>query len=220
MTRKIVNRSPHREVGVINAGWLLNHAVHHESHLERRFVMSALACPVVENIIHQPITIHLPGDQVRKYTPDYQLYYQGGGSCFIEVKPHIFVQKHEETLAKAKTVFAEMGEKFMVVTDRQIDKNDLGNRSILLMRYARMSFDAIEATACFDVIQAMNKKELRVRDLILHGISEPVIWNLVAKHQLKVPAGFDLSEDTPIAINTQEENCHDLLCAWFAIEAR
>ena len=50
MTRKIVKRAPHREVGVINAAWLLNHPVEHESHLERRFVITALAWHVVKDI--------------------------------------------------------------------------------------------------------------------------------------------------------------------------
>lgn len=47
MPRKVVTRSPHWEVGVVNPVWLLDHAVEHESHLERRFIMVALTCPVV-----------------------------------------------------------------------------------------------------------------------------------------------------------------------------
>jgi hypothetical protein len=50
MSRKVVTRAPHREVGVVNAGWLLNHPVEHESHLERRFVMVALSCPVATHL--------------------------------------------------------------------------------------------------------------------------------------------------------------------------
>lgn len=222
MTRKIVSRSPHREVGVINPGWLLDHSVHHESHLERRFVMSALACPVVEDVIHQPITVKLTLCDIRhsKYTPDYYLKYQGGGGCYIEVKPEIFLKRSEEKLAAAKEYFADVGERFLVVTDKHIDKNDLGARAILLMRYARMSFDAIEASTCIEAIESLNKQEVKVRDLMNKGISDSVIWNLVAKHHLKVPVGLELNEETPISIHSHEEDSHDLLCAWFDIETR
>ena len=75
MSRKVVTRAPHREVGVVNPAWLLDHSVHHESHLERRFIMVALACPVVSDIVHQPFTMDLnwDGPEGRRYTPDFKL---------------------------------------------------------------------------------------------------------------------------------------------------
>ena len=69
MARKIVSRSPHREVVVVNAAWLLDHPVEHESHLERRFIIAALACPVVTDIVHQPFTMPLAyGEGDEKYS--------------------------------------------------------------------------------------------------------------------------------------------------------
>ena len=41
MSRKVVTRAPYREVGVVNPAWLLDHSVHHEYYLERRFIMGA-----------------------------------------------------------------------------------------------------------------------------------------------------------------------------------
>ncbi len=93
MTRKVVTRAPHREVGVVNPAWLLDHAVEHESHLERRFIMVALACPVVLDIVHQPLQLTLvvdsgQGPTERKYTPDFRLTLADGteGSSTASVR--------------------------------------------------------------------------------------------------------------------------------------
>lgn len=218
MTRKIVSGSPHREVGVINPRWLLDHPVHHESHLERRFVMVALACPVVIDIVHQPITIDL--NDGRKYTPDFYIKYEDGDEAYIEVKPRKFVPNHQDTLDTAAKAFAQKGKKYLLVTDEEIDKDGLGKRAILLMRYARMTPDAGQVLKCVRLVEEMASNDPKVKDLIEEGLSDAEIWSLVARHQLRIPAGIKLDADTHVTINREKENCHDQLCAWFGIEAR
>jgi hypothetical protein len=192
MTRKVVTGSPHREVGLVNPRWLINHPIHHESHLERRFVMAALACPVVTDIIHQP----------------------------IEVKPTKFLPKHQETLEAAGEVLARQGKKYLVITDSEIDRDGLGKRAILLMRYARMQLDPETVHHCIRLVETMATQDPTLRELLAEGLSEAEIWNLVARHELRIPPGILLEANTPVSINNQKENCHDQLCAWFGVEAR
>ena len=218
MTRKVVTGSPHREVGLINPGWLLDHPVHHESHLERRFVMAALACPVVTDIVHQPASISL--DSGGTYTPDFLVTLADGDSVYIEVKPQKFLSKHEVKLKAARTTFAAQGKKFLVVTDKEIDKNGMGKRAILLMRYARMHLDPSVIQDYIQLVEQMATDNPTVRDLLEEGLSDAEIWGLVARHKLRIPPGIDLEATTPVSINNQKENCHDQLCAWFDIEAR
>lgn len=217
MTRKIVSGSPHREVGVINPRWLLNHPVHHESHLERRFVMSALACPIITDIVHQPITVELDAETGERYTPDFRLDYKDGDWTYIEVKPEVFLNKHEARLKAAQQYFSSKGEKFLVVTDTQIDKDELGKKAILLMRYARMQFSENETQACLKEFEHYTEKYVEFKDLLARGLSDALIWSMVARHELRIPPGIEMNMETPVSINTEKENCHDQLCAWFGI---
>jgi len=218
MTRKVVTGSPHREVGLVNPRWLLDHPVHHESHLERRFVMAALACPVVTDIVHQPIKVEL-GDGAT-YTPDFYLHYEDGDGAYIEVKPTKFLPDHAERLNDAKNALIKIGQKFLVITDDEIDKDGLGKRAILLMRYARVDLDAGMVSHYIKLIEQMAIDNPTVKDLIEQGLSDAEIWALVARHELRIPPGIQLEATTPVSINTQKENCHDQLCAWFSVEAR
>lgn len=218
MKRKVVTGSPHREVGLINPGWLLDHPVHHESHLERRFVMAALACPVVTDIVHQPVSISL--DSGGTYTPDFLVTLADGDSVYIEVKPTKFLPKHQETLEASSDVLARQGKKYLVITDSEIDRDGLGKRAILLMRYARMQLDPETVHHCIRLVETMATQDPTLMELLAEGLSEAEIWNLVARHELRIPPGIHLEANTPVSINNQKENCHDQLCTWFGIEAR
>ena len=218
MTRKVVTGSPHREVGLVNPRWLINHPIHHESHLERRFVMAALACPVVTDIVHQPIKVDL--DDGATYTPDFYVELADGNGVYIEVKPTKFLPKHQETLEAAGEVLARQGKKYLVITDSEIDRDGLGKRAILLMRYARMQLDPETVHHCIRLVETMATQDPTLRELLAEGLSEAEIWNLVARHELRIPPGIHLEANTPVSINNQKENCHDQLCAWFGVEAR
>ena len=218
MTRKVVTGSPHREVGLVNPRWLLDHPVHHESHLERRFVMAALACPVVTDIVHQPIKVELENGGT--YTPDFYVEFCDGDGVYVEVKPEKFLPKHEETIKSAGKKLASQGKKYLVVTDKEIDKDGLGKRAILLMRYARVPLDPQAIKECISQIESVAVANPTMKDLIEEGLNDAEIWNLVARHELRIPPGIHLEANTPVTINTNKENCHDQLCAWFGIEAR
>jgi hypothetical protein len=223
MTREIVSTSPHREVGIINAGWLLSHPVHHESHLERRFVMAALACPVVTDIVHQPETITLEspaGGDCKKYTPDYQLTLLDGTQVIVEVKPEAFLKKHALTLEAAKQHFEKAGKQYIVVTDKHIDQTQLGQRAILLMRYARIAFTTEQAQECIALIESMANRQASVRELIDQGLNEVLLWSMVGRHKLAVPPPLDMGPETKLTTQQNKENSHDQLLAWFGFATR
>jgi len=215
MERKPVTRSPHREVGVVNPAWLLDHDVEHESHLERRFIMVALSCPVVVDIVHQPLHIWLGPNETEKYTPDFLVRFRDGDSLIVEVKPQIFLRDHAERLARAEQLFNSQGQNFTVITDQQIDRNGLSARAMLLMRYARMLFSDEQALECRHYLQKEFEGSASVRELVEKGVSEALIWNLVARHQLRVPAGINLSPSEEVTFNEIQGGCCDLFHTWF-----
>lgn len=218
MERKVVTRSPHREVGIINPGWLLDHSVEHESHLERRFIMVALACPVVVDIVHQPLHIWLGPDDTEKYTPDFLIRFRDGDELIVEVKPKVFVGNQADKLAAATRKFHEMGKKFVVITDVQIDANGLGARAVLLMRYARMQFSDQEAADCMRILNDECDGSEQVKSLVAKGVSEALIWNMVARHLFRVPAGLNINREERVSINLTQGDCCDFFHAWFGVE--
>ncbi len=217
MPRKIINRSPHREVGVVNAGHLLSHGVEHESHLERRFIITALSCPVVKDIVHQPFHMWLGPDQTQRYTPDFLVTFTNDDQVVIEVKPEVFVPKHQELLDKASQLCKSEGRKFLVVTDKHIDAQGLSARAILLMRYGRIPFSQEQILEARQLLNLDLRSDATLESLVAKGINEELIWHMVAIHQLRTPIGLHMSSQTPVSINLPSEKCHDEFCSWFGI---
>lgn len=217
MTRKVVTRSPRREVGIVNASWLLDHGVEHESHLERRFIMVALSCPVVGDIVHQPFEIWLGPDQTHKYTPDFLVTLADGCKVVVEVKPTVFLKKHKARLEAARTHLSGLGYPFLIATEEQIDAHGLSSRALLLMRYGRLFISEAEALGCRQALEEHFNGSATVKDLVEHGASESVIWNLVATHQFRVPAGLSFSDTESVYVNHREEDCHDFFCTWLGL---
>lgn len=219
MTRKVVTRSPHREVGVVNASWLLDHDIEHESHLERRFIMIALSCPVLLDIEHQPFEIWLGPDKTHKYTPDFLITLADGSKVVIEVKPEVFLDEHRVRLDAARVHLSGMGYPFLVVSDKHIDAHGLSSRAILLMRYGRLFVSSTETLECRRILEEQFNGSASVKDLVEHGVSESAIWNLVATHQFRVPAGLSISDNENVCINTiEKEDCYAFICVWFGVE--
>ena len=223
MGRKVVTRAPHREVGVVNPAWLLDHEVEHESHLERRFIIAALACPVLVDIVHQPLTLTLPalaGTQPQTYTPDFKVRLRDGTVIIIEVKPQKFVDKHASTLQQAEQLVRADGYRFLIVTDEHIDGNELAARSMLLMRYGRLQFSDADAKAHLDLLRDACQGTAYVHQLVSRGLSQEAIWNMVARHKCRVPADFSIDADQIITTTDVQEDCHDYFRAWFGIASR
>ncbi|MEO8390675.1 TnsA endonuclease N-terminal domain-containing protein [Polaromonas sp.] len=217
MTRKVVTRAPAREVGAVNAAWLLEQPVEHESHLEKRFIMIALSCPVVTHIVHQPMTMELiygPNERA-KYTPDFKVRFRDGDQIIVEVKPEVFISENKRTLEAAKKQLAGEGTRYAVFTDKQIDANGLAARALLLMRYGRLWLSDDDALECKRLLEDECAGSARVSSLMARGVSESLIWNMVARHQLRVPAGLNINPHETVEINTPLGECHDYFCAWF-----
>lgn len=218
MTRKVVTRSPHREVGAVNAGWILDHPVEHESWLEKRFIMVALSCPVVVDVVHQPRTLDLVCDEKKvRYTPDFLLHLADDQQIMVEVKPEPYVAKHRVKHEAAASLLAEEGVHFKVVTDKDVDKNNLSARAILLMRYGRMNFTSEEALSCKLELQNRCERTSTVQSLINAGASEELIWHMVARHELRIPPGLNLTPAEEVQINQHPGDCHDFFCRWLGL---
>ncbi len=215
MVRKVITRSPHREVGSVNAEWLLSHPVHHESHLERRFIMICLACPYVLDVEHQPETVELVGEKRTTYTPDFRVTLKDGEQKIVEVKPKKFVAKKQEKLKAAELLFAKKGLAYEVITDQEIDKNGLGMRAIHLHSFARAWIAPSQEDDCIQELTQTFGGSAQLKQLISKGYPSYVIWSLVGRHKLQIPAGINLTEAETVSINQTKENASDFFRTWF-----
>lgn len=216
MTRKIVPRNPHREVGRINCGWLLDHPVEHESHLERRFVIAALACSVVKDIVQQPRTLKLQdGETQYSYTPDYQIFLSEGSHVYVEVKPKVFVAKNAAKFKLATRLLESEGSKFHVITDEMIDREALAARASVLMSYGRLRYFDEEAVECQRDLRLRFPEGARVGALAKAGVPEALVWHLVARHLCRVPNDFVVEAEQLILTNSVQGDTNDYFGAWF-----
>lgn len=221
MTRKVVNRAPHREVGIVNAGWLLDHPVQHESHLERRFIIAALSCPVVCDIQHQPFTLQLSeASAARKYTPDFLITFHDSTNIVVEVKPLAYLKRHEARLGAAEQMLQAQGQRFFVVTDACIDGKDLSARAMLLMRYGRMHCTEVQVQETLNALRRVGRNSISVQQLVEQGLSEDMVWSLVARHQCHVPPDFQVDPTQTITITPYTGDCHDYFQSWFGAAQR
>jgi hypothetical protein len=219
MPRKVVTTSPHREVGIVNPSWLLDHPVEHESHLERRFIMLALSCPVVTDIVHQPFElklVHGP-DDTGTYTPDFKVCFRDGDHTIAEVKAEVFVAENRRKLDAAKLHLAAQDQKFDLFTEKHIDANQLSARAMLLMRYARLSFGDAEMLECKRLLEEECAGSAYVHELMSKGVNEHLIWNMVARHHFKIPVGLNLTPLETVEINNPQGECHVYFQSWFGL---
>lgn len=215
MVRKVITRSPHREVGTVNAQWLLTHPVEHESHLERRFIMACLACPCVCDLEHQPEEIELPGDGQKKYTPDFRVTFKDGQQEIVEVKPRKFVVKHQDKLDAAEKLYRRKGMKFHVITDQEIDRDGLGLRAIHLMSFARIWISQDREDSLLKDLKENFGGSTQVEKMIAKGYPTYMIWSLVARHKLRALPGINMTDAEEISLNQTTEDASDLFRSWF-----
>lgn len=218
MAREIVTRKPHREVGIVNASWLLKQPVEHESNLEKCFIMVALACPVVTSIVHQPMEmtlVHGPGD-IQQYTPDFKVEFFDGSYTIVEVKAAYFVPDNQRKMNAAKRQLVAAGVTYDVFTEAEINANGLSARAILLMRYGRLTFSDHDALECKRLLEQECGGSAQVHELMNKGVNEDLIWNMVARHQLKVPVGLNMSPLETVEANKPQGECHVYFRSWFS----
>lgn len=221
MTRKVVTRAPHREVGIVNAGWLLDHPVQHESHLERRFIIAALSCPVVCDIQHQPFTLQLSeAGSTRKYTPDFLITFRDSTSLVVEVKPRAYIKRHEARLRAAEQMLQSQGQRFFLATDALIDGKDLSARAMLLMRYGRMHCTEVQVQETLNALRRAECNSVSVQQLVEQGLPEDLVWSLVARHLCHVPPDFQIDRTQTITITPYAGDCHDYFQSWFSAAHR
>jgi hypothetical protein len=140
-TRKVVTRSPHRTVRLLNLSGLLPAPVEAESSYEAAFVLRAALMPSCKAIQAQPFKIPIsPND----YTPDYLQTFSTPQlkPAVIEIKPSSKVKRYSDLFDRAASLLKDRDYEFYVITDRELFRNGIEQRVQLIRRYAKASVPA------------------------------------------------------------------------------
>lgn len=214
--RQVVTRSPHRTVGLINAGWVQSSSIEYESQLERHFVHLALLMPELVSIQHQPFKIsYREFEKERTHIPDMLLALKGGRHAIVEIKPSRFVGKHKEKFDAASAVVAEKKGTYFVATEEHIDQ-DRYARAEYWLRYARIP---MAEDICVPVMRVVMKSVGGVKygDLLDSGISEAVILHLLGRRHLVADPDLIVGRETLLNVTKHGdvENEAVSISRWF-----
>ncbi len=133
--RKVVTRSPKRNVGLVNCPWFQDYPIEHESRLEKHFVLRAILFPGLKTIQHQPFKMDLDLNG-KSYTPDFLLRFGNGDGLVVEVKRAERVKELKERLNEIASKCARNKLQFFVVHQGQIEGERRAARAALIRRYA------------------------------------------------------------------------------------
>lgn len=187
--RKVVTRSPRRNVGIINCRWFQNVPIEYESQLEKRFVYSTMLCPGVRQIRSQPFTMTLGKC---KYTPDFLVDF-GYMKVVVEIKPASKVERYSARFDLAAEQLANRGVAFYVVTDAGIDRGYYARVAEQVIRYARSEIPEQEVRRALDTVAP--DAELSLADIQERAqVSRQVVLHMLAWRRLRIHPD-DLIED-------------------------
>jgi hypothetical protein len=196
--RKVVTRAPWRTVRRVNLPRLFPEPIECESSFEWDFAHRAALCTSVTNIRHQPARIELANG--RTYTPDFLVEHRNGPDCVIEVKPFEHVAEYVETFDGAARALREQGRTFLVLTERELQRDAAHERASFILRYRKSPIAAGEQRI-IEVLEGIPSKSLDIRSLLdLAAVDLVCVLVLLASRRLRASSLHHIDERASVAL--------------------
>lgn len=213
--RKVVTRSPKRNVGLINCPWFQDKPIEHESRLEKHFVLRAMLFPGLKSIQHQPF--HMPlVVHGKRYTPDFLLTFSSGEGLVFEVKRAERVKGEKDRFGEIESLCSHAGLRFFVVHQGQIEGRRRAERAALIRRYAMHGVHPARAQEIADYVQ-QSDKGISIKSLKKQlRISQEDVFALVAHRHIALNKELLISdEDFVFPANMEIKNASIQFGNWF-----
>lgn len=212
--RKVVSRSPVRTVRRLNLPGIFDRPVECESSLERDFVLRAALCADVAQLQHQPFRLELPLG--RRYTPDFLVTYRSGSRVVVEVKPDERTERFAKAFDEARSLLAERGIDFLVLTEVHIRHGRAHERAAMVLRYRKM---AVDPAVRERIVTHLNRHPEGLSLLALQeqcSAARPDVLSLAAARAIRVSSAIELDDDGRFFPNIPMEADHEVrLESWF-----
>ncbi|WP_180129339.1 TnsA endonuclease N-terminal domain-containing protein [Rhodoferax sp. BLA1] len=217
--RKVVTRSPKRNVGLINCPWFQDRPIEHESRLEKHFVLRAILFPGLTFIQHQPFHMTLV-EHGKRYTPDFLLTFSNGEKVVIEVKRAERVKEAKDRFDEISRLCQVAGFRYFVVHQGQIEGQRRAERALLIRRYAMHHLDPALVREAVAHVSQRNKgisiKRFK-KDLCL---SQEQLLSFVAHRHVVLSKDLLISDDDLLfAPNLEIKNASVQFGSWFGCAA-
>jgi hypothetical protein len=201
--RKIVQRSPYRDVGAVHAAYLQPDPIEWESPWEKAFIHLALPCPVVAHIQFQPFTLTYvdSAGKERKHTPDFLIRLNGGSRLVVEVKTTKFVAQHQEKFDKSTALLWASGARYYVITEKQLDL-DRCDRANVWRRYARLAAPADQVAIVLGMVRD-SQAGRTVQALLNAGVATETLYHLLGRRVLFAAQDLQTTPTTTLTLSQQ-----------------
>lgn len=213
--RKVVTRSPKRNVGLINCPWFQGQSIEHESRLEKHFVLRSILFPGLRSIQHQPFTMPLKVHGER-YTPDFLLTFDTGEELVFEVKRSERIKEHKERFDEIADLCRQANLCFCVVHQVQIDGQRRAERAALIRRYA-MHHVAPALTQEIEAFVCQGAKGIPIQKLKKRfGLTQESVLALVANRRITLSKDLLISDEALVyPTNLEIKNASVQFGSWF-----
>ncbi|OGO97117.1 MAG: hypothetical protein A2Z93_05170 [Curvibacter sp. GWA2_64_110] len=213
--RKVVTRSPKRNVGLINCPWFQDKPIEHESRLEKHFVLRAMLFPGLKSIQHQPF--HMPlVVHGKRYTPDFLLTFSSGEGLIFEVKRAERIKGEKARFGEITSLCNQAALRFFVVHQGQIEGRRRAERAALIRRYAMHDVHPARTQEIADYV-CQRDKGISIKSLKKQlRISQEDVFALVAHRHIALNKELLISdEDFLFPTNLEIKNASIQFGNWF-----
>lgn len=212
--REVVSRSPTRTVGLVNAPWAQPHPVEHESDNERNYVISALLCPWLLTLVHQPCTLTVGS---RKYTPDFAQKFLDRTGAFIEVKMGNRVKENRSLFNDVAFQLRAKGYEFYVVHDGQSNAEGRAERAEIARKYGMHTVPPEKRSSVEELLSIAGPEGLAF-GLVMEkcGVSRWDVLHLVCRRVISLDRYLHMSDDDSVFLAPKlPRNCSKSFGEWF-----
>ena len=181
-----------------------------ESGLESRVAAYIELSPGIVDWCCQPTTFKLEvANEIRSYTPDFQVKFKSGRTAFVEVKPlrKCFQVDIRDKLIAAEIWLHRRGIPFLIVTDQDLGSRDTDQNLNLLRYYQRVP---VAHSKRVNARKLVSKRSLiSVIDLEDAGLNKPQIYSLIANRALVTDLSVLLNPYSPLMLpeESDDEEC-------------
>ena len=179
--KTVITRSPQQAVGAITLQWLQLESIHYQQKFERGAVYVLALIPGIKRIVHQPIQIELGLPERNVYTPDFGLEFHTGETVIIEVKPRVFIQRHEAIFDAAARLLKQQGMSYHVLYDQQLSKVRMAT-ALEFNFLAGREADESEVSRLLEAVRSAGK--LTFEELEAQGFSVDLIGHAIGRRLL------------------------------------
>lgn len=192
-----------------------NRSIAWGSQLEQKACYVFEFSPEIIRYKEQPLTIYyrLNGELLR-YTPDFELTLLSGELIYVEIKPAAKLQNPflQKKLNAISQYWKEKGQRFLILSDQELDNPILQSNLKLLRSYLRVKCDPELVQIAIQWIKKQNKPFLGNLGIYLNSINK--VYSLLAHQFFLTDLHEQIHLESHLYLQEENDNENKLFSYW------